>query len=96
MSWVARPHNHPNHPEKDVRNDADKAYFRKTPSLFAIQKHQGGSDVGSPQGRFLRRSSLSGIRGLVGLAQAGAGVRIKCRGCQPPGSHPCRTPRSPS
>lgn len=54
--------------------------FQKTLSLFALQKHQGGSDVGSPQGEFLRRSSLSGIWSLVGLAQAGAGVRIKCRG----------------
>lgn len=40
-----------------------RAHFRKTPSLFALRKYQGGSDMGSPRGGFLRRSSSSGIGG---------------------------------
>lgn len=79
-SWVAGSHDYPDHLGEDIKNATSRAHFGKTPSLFALQKHQGGSDMGSPQGGFLRRSSLSGIRGLVGLAQAEAGVRIKCRG----------------
>lgn len=84
---AARPHPDPGHPGGALGTAQIGAHFRKTPSLFILQKYQvGSSDVRNPQGGFLHTPSSSGIGGWWGWpGQEGA----RGAGADEPWSHPC-------